>query len=436
VTVEYEQLFDMNTDPKAKQKLLSGSLNYIHCPNCGFEGPMATPIVYHDPDKELLLTYFPPELGLPVNEQERLVGPLITQVTNRLPAEKRKAYLFRPQTMLTYDTLIERILEGDGVTKEVLQGQQKRLSLLQRLITTSPDARAEVIQQEESLIDQDFFAIMNRLIEGTLAQGDQQTARALAALQQELLTQTKLGQEIQSQAKEAEAAVKALQEASKAGLTREKLLDLFVSNAQSDIALNTLVSMARNGLDYNFYQILTQRIDTAAPDQKQTLIDLREKLVQMTKEIDEAMQEQIQQTMETLEEIVKAPNIEQAITENANSINELFVQVLRSEQEKAKQKADLGRMGKLQEIVNVLQKLSAPPPEIALVEELLQAESDADRKAILDAHADMVNEEFMQLVSNLAQQSEQQHQPAEVSQGLRDISTLVLRYSMERNLKK
>jgi hypothetical protein len=97
VVAQIEQLFDITADPGAKQRLLGGVSNYAACKNCGYNGPLATPIVYHDNDKELLLTYFPPELGLPVNEQEKMVGPLITQVTNRLPAEKRKGYLLRPQ---------------------------------------------------------------------------------------------------------------------------------------------------------------------------------------------------------------------------------------------------------------------------------------------------------------------------------------------------
>ena len=107
---EVEQVVDVAVDPQAKQRLLSGSLNVIECQNCGYSGMLATPLVYHDPEKELLLTYFPPELGLPINEQERVMGPLISQVVNRLPAEKRKAYLLRPQLMLTFETLINRVL--------------------------------------------------------------------------------------------------------------------------------------------------------------------------------------------------------------------------------------------------------------------------------------------------------------------------------------
>ena len=193
VAADVEQLFDLNSDPKAKQRFLSGNFNLVHCQNCGYEGSLATPLVYHDPDKELLLTYFPPELGLPVNEQEKMIGPMINQVLNRLPPERRKAYLLRPQTMLTQQQMIERVLETDGITKEMLQAQQQRLNLLQRLFSTAPEGRAEIIKQEEALIDESFFSMLSRLIEASMAQGDQQSGRALSALQKELLSTTKVG---------------------------------------------------------------------------------------------------------------------------------------------------------------------------------------------------------------------------------------------------
>jgi hypothetical protein len=75
IVAEVQQLFDINTDPTAKQRLLSRTTNVSQCQSCGYEGMMSVPVVYHDPEKELLLTYFPPELGLPVNEQERHIGP-------------------------------------------------------------------------------------------------------------------------------------------------------------------------------------------------------------------------------------------------------------------------------------------------------------------------------------------------------------------------
>ena len=67
---DVEQLFDLDQDPEAKQKLLSGGVNVAACQNCGYQGMLPVPIIYHDSSKELLLTYFPPELMMPVNEQD------------------------------------------------------------------------------------------------------------------------------------------------------------------------------------------------------------------------------------------------------------------------------------------------------------------------------------------------------------------------------
>jgi DNA-directed RNA polymerase subunit RPC12/RpoP len=101
VPVEFQQVFDLNVDPQAKNRFLSRNYNLISCPTCGYQGNMATPLVYHDPEKELLLTYFPAELGLPVNEQEKILGPIITGVVNALPNDKKKGYLFSPGAMFT-----------------------------------------------------------------------------------------------------------------------------------------------------------------------------------------------------------------------------------------------------------------------------------------------------------------------------------------------
>ena len=90
IPANVEQLFDVTHEPASKQRLLSGQSNYARCQFCGYEGRIPTPVVYHDNDKELLLTFFPMELGMPINEQEKMIGPLIKQVVERLPAEKRK----------------------------------------------------------------------------------------------------------------------------------------------------------------------------------------------------------------------------------------------------------------------------------------------------------------------------------------------------------
>ena len=112
MVADVQQLFDAGADPQAKQMLLTGAFNIAQCPHCGYQGNLSAPIVYHDPAKELLLTFFPPEMMLPREEQERIIGPLLTRVMNSLPQEQRKGYLLNPQSMFTMQGLIERILEA------------------------------------------------------------------------------------------------------------------------------------------------------------------------------------------------------------------------------------------------------------------------------------------------------------------------------------
>jgi len=433
VLAEVEQLLDQNTDPDAKQKLLSGAVNMVQCPSCGFQGPLNLPIVYHDPEKELLLTFFPPELGVPVNEQERLLGPMITQAVNRLPAEKRKAYLFRPQTMLTMQTMIERILEADGITKEMIEGQQKRMNLLQRLATTPGESRIEIIRQEEALIDQNFFNILNSLIEASMAQNDERSARLLAGLQKDLLENTETGRQLLAQAQEAEAAVKSLQEASREGLTREKLLDLILA-APSETRLNTLASLARNGLDYQFFQILSERIAQADEAERQHLISVREKLTELTSRLDKAAQEHVKAAQDILEQILAAPNTEEATAQAFPAIDQTFIEVLKSELETARQKGDLQRSAKLQTIAGVIQQASRPP-EIDLIEELVSLESDEERMRFLEQNAEKITPEFMQMFASLTAQLDNQEEAAELRDQLKAAYRLALRFSMKRNLK-
>ena len=110
VAVHLEQLVDAGADPGAKQRLLKGQLNLLACPLCGQTSMLGTPLVYHDPAKELLLTFVPMELNMRLQEKENLLGSLTRQVVNRTPADQRKGYLLRPQEMLSMQNLINRIL--------------------------------------------------------------------------------------------------------------------------------------------------------------------------------------------------------------------------------------------------------------------------------------------------------------------------------------
>jgi uncharacterized protein YutE (UPF0331/DUF86 family) len=430
---DIDQLFDVGQDPTSKQKILAGLFNLASCPNCGFNGMIATPLVYHDPNKDLLLTYFPPELGLPINEQERIIGPLITRITNSLPQEKRKAYLLQPQAMLTLQTLVERILAADGITKEMIKAQQDRLNLLQRLMNASDENIDEIVVKEDALIDSDFYNLLNRLTEASTVNGDQESARRLGDLQKKLLPKTTFGRQLQEQSKDVEAAIQALQSAGKS-LTREKLLEMVIK-APNDTQLSVLVSLGRPGMDYEFFTMLSDRIDRARGDGRERLIKLRDQLLDMTQAIDKQMEERQLQARKNLATIMQAKDITETMVQNLSIVDEFFVQVFNEEMEAARKIGDLEKISKLKQIEEVVDKASAPPPEVALIQELLEvAGSETDLHKKLDEHRAEITPEFMDILSNLLVRTES-GDDAELKKRLNQIFSSALRITMSANLK-
>ena len=432
VIAEIQQLFDVDADQRAKQMLLSGMYNMIQCSNCGYQGNLATPIVYHDPDKELLLTFVPPEIDLPRNEQEKVIGSLINQSINRLPQEKRKAYIFQPQSTLSMQGLVERILESDGITKEMIAAQEKRLQFIQRLLTASEESRIELAKTEEELIDAEFYGLLNRLYETAALSGDQDGAQKIADLQKTIMPVTEYGKELLAQNEEAEAAIKSLQDAGDT-LTRDKLLDLLI-NAPGDTHLQVLVSLARSGMDYEFFQLLSQRIDRARGDGRVRLINLREQLLEMTEAIDRQAEERRMLAKQLLSTIVNSPNVEEALRENLPVVDEFFIREVESATVEARKSGNLEQLAALQKIAEVIEKASAPPPEVQFIEQLIQAGDDSQRDQILHENSEKITPEFLGIFANLLAQIEN-NEDKELKKQVSDVYDQVLRFSMHANLQ-
>ena len=407
ILADIEQLFDTQTDPTAKSKLLSGAVNVIQCPHCGFHGAAATPIVYHDPEKERLLTYFPPELALPREEQEKIIGPLITKVFNSLPQEKRKGYLFNPVSMLTYKSLIEKILEADGITKEMLEAQEKRTLLLQRLLSASEESRENLIKAEDELIDREFFYYLTAIYETALMSKDQKAIDQLNKLQEQIIQHSTLGKKLQEESAALEKVAKALQKYGDE-ISRENILQ-GILNASDDAELAAYVKLARPGMDYLFFQKLSEKIDHASGDEQKRLIDIREKLLELTAEEDKLLQQRMEVANKNLETLLSLDDIESAVIQNQAVVDDYFIQALQVRMEEARKRGDLGEIEKLSKVIRVIEKLSTPPPEFVLINELL--ENSGDRSALvqkIEENKEKINETFLKLMDVLIKQTEEE----------------------------
>ena len=437
ITANIEQLFDVTQDPQAKQRLLGGVSNMARCPHCGYQGRLATPIVYHDNEKELLLTFFPPELSMPLNEQERLIGPLIKQVTDRLQPERRKAYLLKPTANLTYESMIQTILEKDGITPEMVKEQQDRVQLIERLLQASAkDVRSEIIKQNSKLIDEQFFALFSRLAQSAAGSGQEPVARAMVDLQNQLLEETEFGRNLKESVGELEAATKSLQDVGQ-GLTREKLLDI-VLESPGDARVRAYASIARGGMDYQFFQILSERIDKASGEEKARLESIREKLLEFTDEIDKQLEACYKQAQEFVESLLAQDDVVKAVRDNLNGFTQDSVDVVNQMLRQASEKNDYTRMGKLQKMVEVLREVSTPP-EVGFIEQLLDAPDDATMSQMLDANKDLLNDQFMEaligLVAQVDQAAEQGNPEAKaLSEKLSKVYKTALKFSMKKNI--
>ena len=439
IVANVEQLFDVTAEPRAKQMLLSGVANVARCQTCGYEGPLSTPIIYHDNEKELLLTFFPPELAMPVNEQERIIGPLIKRITDSLPMEKRKGYLLKPQSFFTFQSMIERILGADGITPEMLKAQQDRVTMIEKLLSaTSEDVRKELIKQSAALFDDQFFGLFGQLTQAAAGSGQDEIAEQMGALEQLLLDETEFGRQIQSSMQEMEAAAKSLQDLGEA-LTRDALLDLLV-DAPNEAREQALVSMARGGLDYQFFQILTDRIEGESdPEAKEGLEELRERLLDYVNEIDKQVEARLKQAQNFLNALLEQKDIGAATRANIQHFDQHIIKVLENMLREATESQNQEQLAKLQQVVEVLQEASSAPPEYEFIEELLATENAAALEKVIATNEDKLTDELFQTLGGIIAQSQGQaeelsEQDKEMFAKMEDIYGAVLKFQMKKNM--
>ncbi len=437
IVAEIRQLFDVGQDPAAKQEILSGLFNIIQCPHCGYQGPYPAPLVYHDPDKELLLVFVPPELGLSQHEQEKFVGPLMQQIMRHLPAEKRKAYLLHPQQVLTLRSLQERILEADGITKEMLEAEERRVKLLQRLLSAPEDSLVDILKQEDDTVDVRFFQAVSQLIDAARTGEDEVSAQRLEKILELALEHTTAG-------REQRAVIDALQDLEKrlAALgPRPQPAHLYttlvdwLAEDPSESRLQALVALAMPLLDYGFYQTLAERIEQAPAEQKAALEKARDRLLELSKQVEDAVRQATQALREAIDRLSRAQDVRKAVREALPWIDQDFLSVLAEELDKAQRRGDEKRARRLQRLWDAVQEALAPPPEVQLLDRLLAARDKAERERLMEQHADLITPQLVQMVTQLVVQAEQGALPPELKPHLQTVYNELSRFSMLRRLK-
>ena len=428
--VTLTQLVDAHVDPGAKSRLLSGSLNFVRCPVCGYQGQLATPLVYHDAGKELLLTFMPVELSMPKDEQERVLGRLINQAIDRLPAEQRKGYLLQPQAVLTLQGLVERVLQADGITREELEAQRAKLRLFEELLRIPPEGVPAFAAQHDQELDAGFFQLASLSLGST---PDQRAREAGGSRLDQALQLTSYGKQLQAREVELRAAAESLQQLGE-GLTREKLLDLFVQTPSAG-RVQALVSLARPGLDYGFFQALSEQISSAKGAESERLTALRSRLLELTEEIDKAQQARVERSAALLESLLDSAELDQAVQAALPWIDELFLSILQANLRAARESGDERVYTRLKEIEDGINRaiLESLPPGLRIAQQALQIADQAEAERFLEQSASQVDEDTLSALISGAQRLESQ-EDTQAAERLRRLHRVALRHSMRSRL--
>lgn len=386
---QVEQIIDVYQNPNAKSRFLAGQVNMQRCPNCEFVFQVGTPLVYHDPHKDLLLIYVPMELNMHRDEEEMLVGRLTRAITDSLPMEMRKGYLLNPRRTFTMQGMIDSVLEADGITKQMIEERRQKMELVRVFLEANPDDLEALAKQYDAELNENFFQLLTAVAEIAINNRDQATAERLLMIRDVLLQFSSFGKEVLATSQRQEQTIqKVAEDLNKLGrrVSQETLLELLVRNVEDDDYVQAFVGMTRPALDYNFLQMLSDRAEEARNSKVQRrLTDLRDKVVELTTQLDAHRQALIQQSSQVLQDIANSPDIERAIIERTPFINEVFLSVLEANLEDARKRGDEATLQRLQEVYEILMRLlqQSAPPEVQFINELLKIEDPMERRLSL-----------------------------------------------------
>jgi hypothetical protein len=363
---------------------------------------MTAPLLYHDPAHELALVLMPNELNLHHNDQQRIIGDLTNSLINSLPPNERKAYLLTPKTFITMQSLVNTVLEAEGITPETLQRQRAKAGLISEFLQAeTEEGLRKLAKEHDAELDYEFFQILTASAQAAQADGQVEMAKALLGLRSMLADLSSHGR---AAAAEVDASL-GLGET----ITREELLSR-LQTAQSDDKFETLVALGRPLLDYAFFQNLTAQIE-AAPDTETAshLKVMRSKILDSTAKQDEEARAAMQRASSLLKDILQAEDPQTVVRQHLDEINDTFFVVLSAniQHAEAQNRKDVAQA--LQQLADLIITLIEErlPPEVRLINQLVNASYPDDTRKLLEARREILTPEFVITLDRLIADLEQ-----------------------------
>ncbi len=400
-----EQILDTGIDPTVKERLLSGRVNVVSCPQCGYQGMINTPLLYHDPSKQIAMVYMPMELNIPHEQREKMIGDMTNAVMRAMPEDAPRGYLLQPGTALTMQGLVDHILEADGITREMIDAERRKVELLDELASASADEMERLIAENAELIDMAFLQLLTAAAQGATQQGDNRTALRLLNLRGKLMETTEAGQQLKAQE---EALAEATQELQTLGqeISREQFVDLLVKAAPNEAKVLALGMLGRMLLDYSTFEVLTQRIEETSGEQREQLTKMREQLLAIAADYEKESRAVVERAVDTLRTLLQAPDLHSALEANLHRIDDTFMMVLQTNLEESRRTGNIEASSRLNQIYEAVMALiqASAPPEVQLINDLLSAEDDEAVTSLLEERSEQLTPELIEVMGELVEQ--------------------------------
>ncbi|MGC9398351.1 MAG: CpXC domain-containing protein [Anaerolineae bacterium] len=429
-----EQILDVRVDPKVKQRLLSGTVNVARCPACGWTGHLNVPFIYHDPEKEVALLYLPTEAGRNEAERQQAAGRLTRQLSNSLPAEERKGYLLNPETFITLDSLVHRVLELEGISEEQIARSQDQQQLLQDLLSASEEEWEEMVEERGNLVDEGFFYLLNsnlRFLQAMKEQSEEE-GETLPPQLQEALDKVEALENYLTETHETGRRLESRTEALRPFLedpNRETLLEALIA-APDDDTVEMLVQSGVQWLNYGFFQKLSERIEKAQDEAtRERLTALRGQILDLREELQKSSEALLMERAQLLRKLLETEEPLKMARSHLSELDEAFSYVFQSHMQRARERGDRGYLSELEALTDVLDQLfeQSMPPQVALVRRLLMTSSDEEVTKMLEANRQIVTESFLEFLTAV-EESMQEEGETEVIERLRGIRRLARRF--------
>lgn len=395
-----QQILDVRANPEAKNRVMSGMVNGSTCPSCGTSGPLNLPFIYHDPEKNSALLYLPVGLGHSEVDRQQAAGTLARQLMDSLPMEERKGYLLQPETFISMETLVKRVLELEGVTEADLDHNRQQREFLDTFFNAPETEWESLLAQNEGLIDEAFFNMLQYTLQ-LMAMGGPEGAdfQKFRAVYDFIVANSTLGRLLRHRTE----VISTFTE----NPSRESLVQA-LTDASDDGTLYVLVQSGLSLLDYAFFQRLLKRINEAEnADEKERLATLRRRILEIRDEITQAGQKLMSERAALLERLLKTEDMLKMVRSHFSELDDSFSLVLRTEIEEAQHQNNQTAVERLQEVARVLTQVMEEnmPPEMVLARRLLMAPTDEMERQLLEQNRAMLTPIFFQLLENLEHNS-------------------------------